>query len=420
MTRTVIRVSEAVSLKAAVGQGYDDVFQWKGRYIVIKGSRASKKSKTAALFVISKMVSEQYGNALCIRKTSTTLRNSCFSDCKWAIARLKLQNYFKFRENPLQITYLPTGTVILFRGLDEPLKLTSLSFDVGVLSTIWWEEFYEIDDEKDFNTIDESMRGITPPGIIKQHICTFNPWNEKWWGKKRFFDNPDSETLAKTTTWKINEWIDDADKKLFLNMKKNNPARYRVAGEAEWGVADGVIYENWEELAFDYHDFLGKKDYKFVYGLDFGYTSSASAFVACVVNYTEKTIFVFDEIYGSGMTNKMLYQKLAYKNYAKETIYCDSAAPQSIAELRECGCTRVRRAMKGNDSVMYGIQYLQNFKIYVHPDCKNFIMEISNYHWAKDRFGNPTDKPDKEFDHLLDALRYGVTSTARRAIYSFG
>ena len=139
-----------------------------------------------------------------------------------------------------------------------------------------------------------------------------------------------------------------------------------------------------------------------------------------MVNYTEKTIFVFDEIYGSGMTNKMLYQKLAYKNYAKETIYCDSAAPQSIAELRECGCTRVRRAMKGNDSVMYGIQYLQNFKIYVHPDCKNFIMEISNYHWAKDRFGNPTDKPDKEFDHLLDALRYGVTSTARRAIYSFG
>lgn len=413
-------MSEAVSLKKVVGQGYDDVFQWKGRYIVIKGSRASKKSKTAALFLISKMVREQYGNCLCIRKTSTTLRNSCFSDCKWAISKLKLEKYFKFRENPLQITYLPTGTVILFRGLDEPLKLTSLSFDVGILSTIWWEEFYEIDDEKDFNTIDESMRGEAPPGIIKQHICTFNPWNEKWWGKKRFFDNPDSETLAKTTTWKINEYIDDADKRLFLNMKKNNPARYRVAGEAEWGVADGVIYENWEVLGFDWRDFINKRDYKSVFGLDFGYATSPNAFVAAFVNYKEKTIFVFDEMYEHGVTNQVMAKKLLYKNYGKEVIYCDAARPDSIDELRQCGCTRVRKGMKGNDSVLYGIQYLQNFHIYVHPNCKNFIMEISNYHWAKDRFGNATEKPEKEYDHLLDALRYAVTSSARRAIYSFG
>lgn len=413
-------MSETVSLREAVGQGYDDVFEWKGRYIVIKGSRASKKSKTAALFLISKMVREGYGNALCIRKTSTTLRNSCYSDCKWAISRLKLESQFKFRENPLQITYLPTGTVILFRGLDEPLKLTSLSFDVGVLSTIWWEEFYEIDDENDFKTIDESMRGVTPPGIIKQHICTFNPWNEKWWGKKRFFDNPDADTLAKTTTWKINEWLDDADRKLFLNMKKNNPARYRVAGEAEWGVAEGAVYENWEELTFNYRDFIGKPGYKFLYGLDFGYTSSPSAFVACIVNYNDNTIFVFDEIYSNRLTNMELAKVLLYKNYGKEVIYCDSASPQSIAELRKCGCTRVRGAIKGNHSKQFGIQYLQNFHIYIHPDCKNFIMEISNYHWAKDRFGGFTGEPEKEFDHLLDALRYCVTTDGRRPIYTFG
>lgn len=116
----------------------------------------------------------------------------------------------------------------------------------------------------------------------------------------------------------------------------------------------------------------------------------------------------------------MLARELMYRNYGKEVIYCDSASPQSIAELREAGCSRVRKAMKGNDSVLYGIQYLQNFHIYIHPNCKNFIMEISNYHWMKDKFGNATEKPDKEYDHLLDALRYGVTTAARRAIYSFG
>ena len=47
--------------------------------------------------------------------------------------------------------------------------------------------------------------------------------------KKRFFDNPDDETLAMTTNYLCNEWLDDADRKVFETMKRNNPRRYRVA-----------------------------------------------------------------------------------------------------------------------------------------------------------------------------------------------
>jgi len=174
-----------------------------------------------------------------------------FSDLKWAIERLGVQQYFKYRENPLQITCTLYGTKILFRGLDDPLKITSLSYDTGVLTTQWWEEAYEIDDEEDFAKIDESMRGITPEGHEKRVILTLNPWSDKHWIKKRFFDVEDPDILAFTTNYLINEWLDDADRKLFEDMKRRNPRRYRVAGLGEWGVSEGLVYENWGECWFD-------------------------------------------------------------------------------------------------------------------------------------------------------------------------
>ena len=259
-----------LSLREIVGQGYDEMFTFHGRYICIKGSRASKKSKTTAIYVILKLMNESEGNALCVRKTAETLRNSCFSDLKWAIERLGVQKFFKFRENPLQITYIPNGTCILFRGLDDPLKITSLSYDKGVLTTIWFEEAYELPDEEAFRKVDESMRGIVPPGHEKRVILTLNPWSDKHWIKKAFFDIKDPDILAMSTNYLINEWLDKADRKVFEDMKRRNPRRYRVAGLGEWGISEGLVYENWEELWFDTTDVWSNARWmKPFYGLDF-------------------------------------------------------------------------------------------------------------------------------------------------------
>lgn len=412
--------ANTISLRDIIGQGYDQMFAHHGRYICIKGSRASKKSKTTAIYVILKMMREPKGNALCLRNTQTSLRDSMFSDLKWAIERLGVQQYFKYRENPLQITYLPYGTKILFRGLDDPLKITSLSYDTGVLTTQWWEEAYEIDSEEDFAKIDESMRGITPPGHEKRVILTLNPWSDKHWIKKRFFDVEDPDILAFTTNYLINEWLDDADRKLFEDMKRRNPRRYRVAGLGEWGVSEGLIYENWEELWFDPKEIWSKaRHMKAVYGLDFGYTTSPTAFVAAYVDLKNKNIWIWDEHYETGMTNRQIYQMLAYKGYAKEKIVADSAEPKSIAELHALGCERIVKARKGNDSIRYGINLIQDFHIYVHPDCKNIIYELSQYRWKTDKTGAFTGEPEKDNDHGLDALRYGVMSISRSAVYSF-
>lgn len=411
----------SISLRSIIGGGYDEMFAHKGRYICIKGSRASKKSKTTAIYIVLKMMREPKGNALCIRKVQDTLRNSCFSDIRWAVERLGVQKYFKFRENPLQVTYLPFGTVVLFRGMDDPLKLTSLSFDVGVLTTEWWEECFEITDIEAFRRVDESMRGLVPEGHHKVCIMTLNPWSDKHWIKE-FFDRAedDPEILAMTTNYKCNEWLDKADLKLFEDMKKRNPRRYRVAGLGEWGISEGTVYDAWEELWFDKNEIWSKgRHMRAVYGLDFGYSTSPTAFVAALVDLKNRYIWIYDEFYKSGMTNPQIYQELAYRGYAKEKIVADSAEPKSIAELQGLGCTRMVKARKGNDSILHGIQLIQQFRIFVHPDCKNTILELSNYRWQKDKAGNTINKPVPEYDHIMDSLRYAVLGVSRSAVYSF-
>ena len=104
----------------------------------------------------------------------------------------------KQRESPIEITYKPTGQKILFRGLDDPLKITSITVETGMLCWMWLEECYEITSEDSFNMLDESIRGQSPGDLFKQITLTMNPWNEKHWVKKRFFDTEDDpDILAK-------------------------------------------------------------------------------------------------------------------------------------------------------------------------------------------------------------------------------
>lgn len=406
-----------LSMKKIVGSGYGDFWKTKKRYRVCKGSRGSKKSKTTALSMIVNLLKYPQANALVVRRYQNTLRDSCFSDLKWAIERLHVEHLFSSITNPLMITYNPTGQVILFRGLDEGTKVTSISVPKGVLCFVWIEEAYEITNEDDFNKLDMSIRGEVPEGLYKQITLTFNPWSANSWLKARFFDHPDENTFIKTTTWECNEWLDEADRRIFLSMKENNPRRYRIEGEGEWGIAEGLIYENWMVEEFDPKEVRKHGGVKAAFGLDFGYTDP-NALTCCLVDPAVKKIYVFDEWYETGATNQQIARAIQEKGYGGQRIICDSAEPKSIAELRDEGI-HAESSRKGRDSVTYGIQLLQNYWFIIHPRCQNFIREISNYCWAKDRAGRPTDRPDHEFSHGMDSIRYAVTRVVMPETFSF-
>lgn len=403
-----------INIAKKIGKGYKTFWNFKGRYRVAKGSRGSKKSTTTAQWVIYNMMKYPLANTLVIRRVFNTHKDSTWTQLKWATNNLGVSHLWNFSKSPLEATYIPTGQKILFRGLDDPMSITSITVEIGYLCWAWFEEAFQIMNEEDFNKVDMSIRGELPKGYFKQITLTFNPWSEKHWLKKRFFDVVDDEILALTTTYKCNEFLGEDDRNIFEKMKINNPRRYSIEGEGKWGIAEGLVYENWEEREFDYKDISKRKNVVSAFGLDFGYTNDPTAFICCLVDKDTKELFIFDEHYQKAMTNNMIAEMLKYKGFSKEIITADSAEPKSIDEIKRLGIRRIRPAQKGKDSILNGIQFIQDYKIYIHPKCQNVLVELSNYVWDT-KEGQVINKPIDDYNHLMDALRYALEGIKKQS-----
>ena len=396
-----------INLPQIVGKGYATYWNYKGRYRVVKGGRGSKKSTTTALWIIYNMMKYPLANTLIIRRVFNTHKDSTYTQLKWASNVLKVSHLWKFSKSPLEATYIPTGQKILFRGLDDPMSITSITVEHGHLCWCWFEEAFQVMNEDDFNKVDMSIRGELPKGYFKQITLSFNPWSEKHWLKKRFFDTKDEDVLAITTNYTCNEFLGEDDKKLFEKMKINNPRRYNIEGLGNWGIAEGLVYSNFEELDFNVENIKKRPNVKSAFGLDFGYTNDPTAFIASLIDLDNMEIFIFDEHYQKAMSNKDIANMIKYKGYSKERIVGDSSEPKSIDDIKRQGIYRLKGARKGKDSILNGIQYIQDFKIYVHPKCENTLIELSNYVWDT-KEGNVINKPIDDYNHLMDALRYSL------------
>ncbi|MBW8281723.1 PBSX family phage terminase large subunit [Bacillus amyloliquefaciens] len=403
-----------VSLKEIVGGGYKTFWNYEGRYRVVKGGRGSKKSTTTALNIIYRMMQFPQANTLVVRKVFKDHKDSTYAQLKWAIRRLKVEHLWEWTKSPLEIRYKPTGQKILFRGLDDPMSVTSITVDVGYLCWAWFEEAYQILNEDDFNKVDMSIRGELPPGYFKQITLSFNPWNEKHWLKRRFFDVQDNNILALTTNYKCNEFLGDDDRQLFDWMKKNNLRRYKIEGLGEWGIAEGAIFTNWREFAFDRFEIAKREGVKSAFGLDFGFTTDPSALACSLVDIKNRELYIFDEMYKPGLLNNEIAETITEMGYRKELIIADSAEQKSIAELRKYGLKKIKPAEKGPDSIKAGIQFLQQFTIFIHPKCSNAAIEFSNYVWDKNKDGKLINKPVDEYNHFIDALRYSMEPIKKR------
>lgn len=203
-------------------------------------------------------------------------------------------------------------------------------------------------------------------------------------------------------------------------MKTQNPRRYKVAGLGDWGIVDGLVFENWEEKLFDIDEVRQLSTVKSAFGMDFGYTNDPSTLFCGLIDQTNKILWVFDEMYERGMSNERIAEKVIAMGYAKERIKADCAEPKSIDRLRVLGLAHIQRSRKGKDSIRNGIDNLQDYHIIVHPRCVNFITEISNYTYAKDpKTGEKLNKPIDDFNHLMDAMRYATEDTGKGETYSF-
>lgn len=399
-----------ISLQETVGKGYAEFWNDQHRYRVVKGSRGSKKSKTTALNIIYRLLKYPQANALCVRRYTNTLRDSMFSDLKWAIHKFGLDNFFKCTVSPLEITYIKTGQKILFRGFDDPLKITSISVDLGYLCLVWIEEAYEIISEDDFNKLDLSIRGELPAGYFKQLTLTFNPWNESHWLKRRFFDAPDGNTFSQTTTWECNEWLDEGDRALFLNMKENNPARYAVEGLGDWGITAGQIFQNLtiRQITGDEREMIENHD-RVYNGVDWGWYPDIYAFVRVAYFPAQQRLFIFAENTGNYLANETTAAWIKDNNYDDVITTCDSSENKSILDYRDHGIN-ARKALKGPGSIEYSMKWLCALKeIIIDPKtCPCAAGEFTCYHHEKNKAGEIiAGYPDKD-NHCIDAVRYAT------------
>lgn len=357
-------------------------------------------------------------NYLILRNVARTLRGSCWNEIYKAIVRMNLTPYFAISKADMTITCIQNDAQILFAGLDDVEKIKSITPRNGPLTDIWIEEATEVTYE-DYKQLDKRLRGMSKH--TKRLTISFNPVYKTHWIYREFFGIWDDEkTYAETetlsilkTTYKDNRFL-TADDRFALENEKD-PYFRDVYTYGNWGVLGDVVFRNWrtEDL------FETAKTYPLRYfGLDFGFSSDPCAAVNVAVDRAHKRVFVFDEIYERGLTNSALAERLkpfAGRNY----IVCDSAEPKSIMELAGYDLN-VGAAVKGQDSVIHGIQWLQGCEIIVDSRCQNMRNELTLYQWRKDKDGNSLAIPEDRNNHLIDALRYAVecesTLSSRRSL----
>ena len=433
----MILQTNQIHLPDIIGRGYGDFWRFKGRYRVCKGSRASKKSKTTALNIIYRMMQYPDSNTLVVRKTFATLRDSCYSDLQWATYRLGVNHLWDFTTSPLYAIYTLTGQRIFFRGMDDTMKLTSISVPKGYLCWVWLEEAYEIDKESDFDMLDESVRGEIPPHLFKQITITFNPWSASHWLKKRFFDTESEDTLAKTTNYLCNEWLDESDRQKFEKMKEHNPKRYKVAGLGDWGIDGGQVFEEFIDDPTHYEDrlwthvikpFEPPKSWRVYRSFDFGYSKPFSAswtvfdgdlrayrileLYGCVKGEADVGVkWTPDEIFKEMKRIEDEHPWLAGKRIfgVADPAIWDKSHGKSIAEVAENNGIYFD---KGNHNRLQGLMQMhERLKfdnngipmLYVFSNCKALIRTLPLLTYDENK---PEDIDTKQEDHAYDECRY--------------
>ena len=213
----------------------------------------------------------------------------------------------------------------------------------------------------------------------------------------------DDRLLIVKTTFRDNRFLTDGDRRA-LTEEKDEYFR-RVYTDGEWGVTGEAIFTAWRV-----EDIAQSAGGETRMGLDFGFSSDPCGFIKARYDRKARRVYVLDELYERGLTNRALAERLA-PLCGDGLVVCDSAEPKSIEELRQFGI-RALPARKGPDSVMHGIQWLKGQEIILSPACRHLREELTLYEWERDRDGHPLCRPRDQNNHLIDALRYALEMDA--------
>lgn len=290
---------------------------------------------------------------------------------------------------------------------DDLHNRSSNSFKIGT-STI---EFFSADQSSklrgarrdilfinECNNIDKRAFDELSVRTKQTTFLDFNPVSEFW---VHDMINTRTDIAFIKSTYKDNQYLDASIVNEIESRKSTDPYWWKVFGEGEIGVLDGIVFSNWKIV--DEIPVSPKK----VIGLDFGYTNDPTSIIE--VSYSDGEIYLNEVLYQTQLTNQMIAKLILQDEELKTNIVvCDSAEPKSIDELRLAGVRSIP-ADKGADSIRNGIDLMKQYKINISKSSVNLIKEFRNYRWKQDKDGKSLNVPIDIFNHGIDATRYAVT-----------
>lgn len=378
------------------------------------GGRGSTKSSFISLVIIYLLLNNSNMHAAIIRQVKDTLRDSVYSQLIWAIDQLELNADFHCTVSPLEITYIPTGQKIYFRGADDPVKLKSIKPPFGYIGVAWFEELDQFHGADAIRNIEQSLiRGGDNAYIFK----SWNPpkTNHNWVNKYILIPKETQHQHKSTYLTVPTEWLG----KTFLmeaeHLQETNPSAY----ENEYlGIVNGV-----GGMVFDNVKLRTIKDAEIkefdnqLNGLDWGYFPEPYAFAKMHYDSKRRTLYVFDELVMLKASNKDTYNKLVKEKgiTPQDEIIADSAESKSIADYKEFGLY-CRGAEKGKESVKYSMKWLQSLAaIVIDPKrAPTSSAEFTGYEYERDKNGDIISGYPEGNDHCIAAVRYGTNRIWKR------
>lgn len=387
---------------------YPYLTDYSNRYEVYYGGAGSGKSYFVAQKLLIKALTDKR-KILVIRKVDATQRDSCWQLILDMLSTFGILQYCSVNKSDFTIK-LPNESIFLFKGLNNSERIKSITN----ISDIWMEEATELTVD-DFTQLDLRCRSNVDN---LQLFLSFNPISKANWCYDRWFVRQNPNTLILKTTYKDNiRFLPQPYIENMEHLVETNPTYYRIYALGEFCSLDKLVYNNWTKADLSNVDF---KHLPMLLGLDFGYVNDPSALIKSYIDHNNNTIYIVDEWYSTGKTNKEIAEVIKYKGLNKSVIIADSAEQKSIEEIKREGIPKIRESTKGADSIIHGIQVLQQYKLVVDYNCSQTIIELENYSWQKDKqTGEYINKPIDTFNHLLDALRYSLQCEKAGKLKSF-
>lgn len=419
---------ERVSVESCIAPAYSDLHKdvLEGAHVIynLPGGRGSCKSSFVSLEIVNGIMSDPEANGIVFRRYAATMRESTYAQIAWAVEALGVGALWRGGFSPLQFTYIPTGQVITFRGLDDATKVKSIKPRKGVYRYVWFEEYSEFSGPNQVRSVLQSvMRG----GSGFRVFNSFNPpLSINNWANREVMLSDDRALTFRTTyldvppEWLGEEFIDEAER-----LRDVNPKAY----EHEYlGVASGTggeVFPNIEVREITDDEANG---FQYTYsGLDWGFAADPFAFVRVAYDRKTQTVYFLGEIVEKHKTNGEIAELIKSGGYdvqpgtpytsifgevscgaVKNTVICDCAEPKSVADLQEKGI-RATACRKYPGCVQYRVKWLQGKRLVFDPRRTPYALrEFTEYEYETTRDGEFTsDLPDRD-NHTIDATAYAL------------